>query len=252
MEQVKRQQVFPIRWKLDTTHCTLIDFKGFEAVYEPSEVTGKDRLRYDREKPFEKQIRCFGKYSVNKEVEKPEYYLVPYAWKEVRERLAWNGVEYKEILADTVFRNAEVYYVSDFSTPGSPYEGHYLHNKVEVSKMPLDVRAHTGDWLIPVNQDCNRFIVETLEPEAHDAFFVWNFFDSVLQQKEWFSDYVFEDEAAAMLRDNPELKREFEKRKEEDTEFAGNPRAQLYYLYQRSGNFEITFNRYPVYRILAD
>jgi hypothetical protein len=251
MEYTKHQELFPIRWKLDTTHCTLIDFKGYEAVYEPSEVTGSDRLRYDRTRPFEKKIRCYGKYTASKEVLKPDYYLVPYAWREVRERLVWNGVEYHQIKSDTIFRNAEVYYISDVNAPGSPYEGHYLHSKVEVNRLPLDVQAHSGDWLIPVNQACNRYIVETLEPEAHDAFFVWNFFDSVLQQKEWFSDYVFEDEAADMLRENPELNEEFERQKKVDASFASNPKAQLYFLYQRSGNFEITFNRYPIYRIFS-
>jgi hypothetical protein len=35
--------------------------------------------------------------------------------------------------------------------------------------------------------------LETLEPEAVDSFFNWNFFDTMLQQKEGYSDYIFED-----------------------------------------------------------
>jgi hypothetical protein len=39
-------------------------------------------------------------------------------------------------------------------------------------------------------------VIETLEPAAHDSFFRWGFFNSVLEKKEAYSDYVFEDSAA--------------------------------------------------------
>ncbi|MDP4952273.1 MAG: hypothetical protein NWQ53_01405, partial [Flavobacteriales bacterium] len=68
------------------------------------------------------------------------------------------------------------------------------------------------------------------------------------QQKEWYSDYVFEDTAARMLAEDGDLKRAFEEQKRKDVEFASDPRAQLYWLYQRSANFEPSLNRYPVYR----
>ena len=48
-----------------------------------------------------------------------------------------------------------------------------------------------------------RYLVETLEPQATDSFFAWGFFDSILQQKEHYSDYVFEDVAADFLTKNP-------------------------------------------------
>lgn len=40
-----------------------------------------------------------------------------------------------------------------------------------------------GDLLINTQQKARRYLVETLEPEAQDSFFNWNFFDSILQQK---------------------------------------------------------------------
>lgn len=112
----------------------------------------------------------------------------------------------------------------------------------------IEMHFRAGDVMIPVNQTSNRYIVETLEPKGVDAFFVWNFFDSAFQQKEWYSDYVFEDTAAEMLKTNPELKKAFEEKKQSDPEFKSNARAQLYWLYQRSVHFEPSLNRYPVYR----
>jgi hypothetical protein len=101
-----------------------------------------------------------------------------------------------------------------------------------------------------VNQTSNRYIVETLEPRGVDSFFSWNFFDSVLQQKEWYSDYVFEDSAAEMLATDALLKAAFEKAKIEDKELAESPSQQLYWLYKRSKFYEGSVNRYPVYRSL--
>jgi hypothetical protein len=87
-----------------------------------------------------------------------------------------------------------------------------------------------------------------LEPRANDSFFAWNFFDAVLQRKEYFSPYVFEDYAEKLLEENPEVRKEFEERRENDKEFAANSYAQLSFIYQRSPYFEKSFMRYPVYR----
>ncbi|MEJ7661322.1 MAG: hypothetical protein WKG07_17825 [Hymenobacter sp.] len=55
-----------------------------------------------------------------------------------------------------------------------------------------------------------RYLVEALEPQATDSFFAWGFFDSVLQQKEHYSDYVFEDLAAEFLTQNPAVRQQLE------------------------------------------
>src|SRR5690606_1167056 len=51
---------YPINWAIDSSEVSYIDFKGFEAGYKPSEVSGKDRLYYDRSKPFTKKIPFYG------------------------------------------------------------------------------------------------------------------------------------------------------------------------------------------------
>jgi hypothetical protein len=92
--------------------------------------------------------------------------------------------------------------------------------------------------------------VETLEPEAPDSFFNWNFFDAILQQKEGYSAYVFEDLALELLQENPNLKEQFEDKKVSDQEFAKNGRAQLDFIYKNSPYYEPSHLRYPVYRLM--
>ena len=57
-----------------------------------------------------------------------------------------------------------------------------------------------GDWYIPMNQVANRFLIETLEPQAEDSYFAWNYFDAILGQKEGYSAYAFEDIAADYVK----------------------------------------------------
>jgi hypothetical protein len=68
-------------------------------------------------------------------------------------------------------------------------------------------------------------------------------------QKEWFSDYVFEDLAAEILAEDTELRKRLEELKASDQAFAADPRAQLKFVFDNSVYHEITHNRYPVFRI---
>jgi hypothetical protein len=71
-----------------------------------------------------------------------------------------------------------------------------------------------------------------------------------LGQKEYFSDYVFEDTAAELLRNNKALKAAFEMKKAVEKDFAENGAAQLEWVYKNSEYYEGTVNQYPIYRIL--
>lgn len=93
-------------------------------------------------------------------------------------------------------------------------------------------------------------MVETLEPQATDSWFNWNYFDGILAQKEYFSDYVFEDLAADILDNNPELRAKFDEKKKSDKKFANDGRAQLDFVYKNSPYYEPTHNVYPVARLL--
>ena len=154
----------------------------------------------------------------------------------------------QELKSDSLVK-AEVYYIENYQTGKNPYEGHYLHSKITMRKEQQEIKCFKGDYLVMVNQWKNRYIVETLEPTAVDGFFAWNFFDEILQQKEWFSDYLFEDIATKMLADNLQLKIDFEERKQRDSVFANDSWAQLTYLYQHSKYYEKSHLRYPILRI---
>jgi len=247
-EAASIQKEFPLSWKLNETTYELITFKGFAAKYKPSAVSGADRLYYDRNDPYTKKIKYWNKFEPQLSVEKPAAYVIPKAWDKVIGLLKLNGVKIEELKEDQDL-TVDVYYIEDYKTASRPYEGHYIHNNVQLATKKQTLKFYKGDYLVYVDQPQNRYIMETLEPQATDSFFNWNFFDSVLDQKEHYSAYVFEDTAAGLLKDDPELKTRLNQKKVKDSTFAQNPSAQLEFVYQNSNYYEKTHLRYPIARL---
>ena len=59
-----------------------------------------------------------------------------------------------------------------------------MHHQTQVSPKKEKVQLYKGDYLIEVAQPAKHYLLETLEPQAPDSFFNWNFFDSVLGKEE--------------------------------------------------------------------
>jgi hypothetical protein len=230
----------------------MITLDGYKTSYPKSELTGNPLLEYDRNDTFEKQVPFYNFYKVEKSVKVPEYYVISQAWFEVINRLKVNGVKMESLKQDTSI-SVEVYEIEEFKTVTNPYEGHYLHYNTKVKLSVQEISLRKGDYLIDTKQKARRYLVETLEPEAQDSFFNWNFFDSILQQKENFSAYVFEPKAKDILANLPEAEqREFYDKQESDSAFASNNYAQLDWIFKRSAHYEKSHKRYPVYRLIAE
>jgi len=242
-----KQKYFTLQWQLDTTNYELIDFKGFEAGFKKSNISGLNRLYYDKTKPYNKKIKNYNKYAAVDSVLKPKAYLVPQAWRQVIALLKVNNIKFETLSKDTSIE-VNCYYIEDYKTTSKPYEGHYLHSNVILKNSKQTIQFYKGDCLIMCNQHSNRFIIETLEPKATDSYFNWNYFDSALQQKEWFSDYVFEETAEKLLKEDPVLKSSLEKYVKEKQQ-ENNHWEQLAWIFKHAPQFEKTAFRYPVYRL---
>jgi hypothetical protein len=251
---------YPIQWETDSSKVEKLHFRGYEGLEKRSEVTTGDRLYYDRSKPLDKEIPFYKEYKPVKEIVIPQAYVVPGAFWDVVALLKSNGMAFKQIANDTIIE-VESYKIAGYQTSPNAYEGHYLHRNTTVTKSTQKLKFAKGDYIFPTDQYGVKYLLETLEPEAIDSFFNWNFFDTVLQQKEHYSDYVFEDLAAQLLRDNPELKKQFEAAKQESKDNAGdgfddlnalyqNAEAQLDWVYKHSAYYEKAHLQYPVYRIV--
>ncbi|EOZ92188.1 hypothetical protein A33Q_4281 [Indibacter alkaliphilus LW1] len=247
-ESQRARSEFAFNHILDKEKHSLITFKGYESGQKPSDISGLPRLYYDRGKPFTKEVKFFDTYREGQLIKKPEAYIIPHGWYTVIENLQRNGVTLTRLPKDTTIK-VSIYHIEDFQTATRPFEGHYLHSNTKIVKSQGFMDFRSGDYLVTMNQEVNRYIMEVLEPESEDSFFNWNFFDTVLQAKEGYSAYVFEDLANEFLEAHGRMRQVLEEEKAKDENLANSAAAQLRWVYERTPWKEKEHNRYPIFRI---
>ncbi len=248
VQELLKNKTYPISYTVDTENPTTLNFKGFEARYIDSKVTSGKRLFYDTTKPYEKEIKYYNNFLPEKEITIPKAYILQQGWHKIIDRLENNRIGFTRLKRDTTLI-VEIHHIASYKTKKTAYEGHYLHYNTEVTKTTTAFAFKTGDLLIPTNQNGVRYLLETLEAEATDSFFNWNFFDTVLQQKEGYSAYVFEDKAAKFLIKNTKIKNKFNEKLKTDSVFAKSPGAQLDYIYKKTPHYEPAHLRLPVFKL---
>jgi hypothetical protein len=107
-----------------------------------------------------------------------------------------------------------------------------------------------GDVWVPLDQRSALVAVQLLEAQAPDALARWNFFDTVLEKKEYGEAYVVEPLARKMMQADPALAKEFRARVAADSTFAKDPDARLEFFYRRSPWADPEQNLLPVARAL--
>jgi hypothetical protein len=223
-------------------------FKGFEYSKPVDPITNLPRLLYDRTKPYLKHVPHYKKYKAMNKYAIPRYFVVGAQEKESINRLKANNIEFYTMKSDSAIK-ASSYRINSYKSLTKPYEGHFKHSNILFDKFQVNLSLKPGDILIPTKQPGRNFILAALIPDAEDSFFSWNFYDSYLQQKEYFSSYVFIDQVKFILDSNPKLKQEFEKKKKESESFRNSEWDQLYFIYKNSSYFEKSFMVLPIYSI---
>ena len=247
-EEMLIQTQFPLKWSIDKTKNSSITFKGYEQDSAVSEATGLTKMFYNRNKPYSKEVKFFNYFNPENVIEKPKAYIIPAGWYDVVERLELNGIKTHRLSKDTMMA-VTFYRIDEYKSRSTPYEKHHGNYGVKTTKFTENKTFLKGDYLIELNQPGNRYIVEMLEPTGDDSFFAWNFFDAILQQKEGYSDYRWEDIAADVLKKDVLLQQKLTAKKIADPEFAKNAPAILNYIYKNSVYYEKAHMRYPVYRL---
>jgi hypothetical protein len=236
-------------WKVDKSRWDTLRFKGYETGMKPSEVTGMPRMYYDHTKPFERPVKFYDYFAADAWAKVPKAYVIPQGWHAVVDLLQLNGVQMRRLTGDTTMA-VEVYHISDYKSYPRAYEKHHKNTAIQVRADQETLHFLKGDYVILTDQAARRFLVEMLEPTGEDSYFAWNFFDAILQQKEGYSAYRWEDVAGEWLKAHPDVREQLDQKRQADSAFAKNARAQLEFVYQHSPYYEPAHMRYPVYRVL--
>jgi len=231
-----------------TSEADSIVFKGFKAVVDTHQITGLGHLKYDRTQPYQKSIPFYKCYVPKDSLPIPQFYIIRGQELRIIEHLRNNGF-LMDVLKEEKKLRVYAQIVRSFDAISKPYEGHYMHTNKEIERVEKWITFRPGDVVIPSNQNGSLFLHSVLQPEAEDSYFTWNYFDSYLQEKEYFSNYVFVDKIRSILQSNPELRQEYEAKKRSDSEFASSEWQQLYFLYQHSPFFEPSYMMLPVFEL---
>ncbi|MFA9215824.1 MAG: M14 family zinc carboxypeptidase [Sphingomonadaceae bacterium] len=249
-QQAAAATEWTVSWKMDEANPSTFRFKGYAARYTPSKLGNYQRLSYDRSAPWEQDIPYYNRFLPDAVVPAPKGYIVPQAWREVIERLQWNGVEMAAFTEASAIE-AQYYHIAAVRSRPGAYEGHLYHDEVQLETRRGSFTVQPGDYFIPLNQPHARYAVETLEPLAHDSFFRWGFFNSVLEKKEAFSDYVFEDLALEMLETEPALRASFTAWQAAHPELQDQQDKVLGFIFEHGQRHaEPEWRRYPVLAVI--
>ena len=236
-------------WKMDKSKSDSLLFKGYLPKYKQSDVHLGQRLYYDKSETKTANIPFFDFYESSLKCKVPRFYVIPQAYSEVIQRLKMNGVTLNRLTKDTLI-NVQMSKINTYQTVKEPYEGHYLHYDINTTDFITAQKFYKGDYIVPTRQKAIKYIVQGLEPRSGDSFFAWNFFDGILMRKEYYSDYVFEDTASEILKNNPTIKTNLDNKIKADSVFAKDFGAQLRFVYENSKYSETTYKLYPVGRIM--
>ncbi|MBS4034491.1 MAG: M14 family metallopeptidase [Ignavibacterium sp.] len=223
-----------------------VEFKGIDYHYEDSDISGCKKIVYTG-KPKDMILKFYNDVYAQDSVKTAKGYYILAEWKIIIDRLKLHGVEVNEV-KDPSEVEVTRYKFKNIKMNTTSSEGRHRAN-FEYDTYTEKVIIPAGTFYVSTNQRTVRIITHLLEPKSPDSFVQWGFMNTIFERKEYFENYVMEPMAEDMLKNNPALKKEFEKKLAEDEAFRNNPYERLNYFYQRSPYWDQALNLYPIMRI---
>jgi hypothetical protein len=250
----KRPQSMPLGFKRNKNLVPTIEsFKGISSLRYQGEASGGEVVRWTGQPVTESIPRVYiAEPTVTIDI--PASYIVPAAWSDIVERIAWHGIEVEQ-LTEPLTTRAEVYRLpaAGIAEPSgwtpNPFEGHIRIDPGEPDKKLIETQFPAGSFRISTDQPLGELLVLLLEPQAPDSFLQWGFFLEIFSRTEYAEAYVLEPLAQRMLESNEELKRRFERKLENDPGFAADQRQRLMWFYEQTPFYDEAYLLYPVARI---
>lgn len=245
-----------IAWNGQTTPFL---FRGYKYTRQLSEVSGAMWIKYSHE-PWDVSLPLASGFKVAASTVPPAAYIIPLQWTHVIDVLAAHQVQMQRTTAGWTGA-VETYHCDNMQWQGPPFEGRHPifsgegggsePGKFGTCEFVTKTMTYlAGSVVVQLNQRLSKVAIEWLEPQAPDSAVAWGFFDPIFEQKEYGDAYVLEKLAREMMEKDSKLKAEFERKIENDPQFAANPTARLEFFYDRSPWYAANHvGDYPVGRL---
>jgi len=231
-----------------TDEASLFAFRGKRTTWPTSPITGTPVAHYTSA-PWDTIVPLYREMAPALTVTQPAGYLIPQEWRAAIELLQRQGVRVRR-LASPWADSVQMTRIVEWNASPQSSEGHF---PLRVSRVASETAWRTwrrGDAWVPLDDRHALMAMHLCEAQAPDGLVAWNYFDTILQYKEYGEDYVVEPMAIDMMAKDPALKREFEARLASDSTFAANPFLRSDFFYRRSPWADPEQNLVPIARAL--
>lgn len=243
-DRSSRRDSVPLAWGPSDQPPPMIDFLGIEYRVAPSAISGGLRTEYVG-RPVTLRVPVIAGNKPTASAKRPQAYLIPPEWSAIAEKLTLHGIRVERVSAPAE-RKVVMYRLTEPRFANEPFEGRFPVSVKPVAE-PRSESFPAGTIRVPTDQPLGDLAILLLEPASPDSLLQWGFFAPIFSRTEYVEGYVMEPMAEAMLRENPELAREFAE-KLKDPKFRGDSRERLQWFYTKTPFFDERWRLYPVAR----
>jgi len=245
---VEIDQNTPERLVLDREYAKepdLISFKGIKYKSFESALSGQREVKYVGEKQHYDQLPIYWKKITKNVVDVPNAFFIPPAYSFIAEKLKVHGINVETLSSEKAISGLYNAQVVSYEFDKLPFEGR-VRVKASFKYSELSPQNLDGWFKVSSQQSRGKLAVHLLQPEAPDSFFSWGDFHTIFQRTEYVENYALVPYARSMLKKNPKLALEFDKKLREDKNFSSSPKARLDWLYSNTPYYDKSYLKYPI------
>ena len=245
---VVAEQATPSELVLDRKYSQepdYIQFKGIKYKKFNSALSGQSEVKYLGEAEYYEKHPIFWRKEIVNKVKVPTAFYLPPAYSQIVNKLRMQGILVENVSDTSPISALKRADVENFEFDKIPFEGRF-RVKANFSYQDIEAKPLTGWYRVATDQARGKLATHLLHPEAPDSFFSWGYFNTIFQRTEYVENYALVPYARSMLKDNPKLALEFDKKLREDKAFESDPKARLNWLYSKTPFYDAGYLKYPV------
>jgi len=231
----------------DSKEADSISFPIYKYRLEPSVVTGKPLIRYERGVLDEQRVPWVRRAEVELSVARPRGYLVLRGWPQIEDLLRVHGIRVEQLTAEVELEVETVRLANPVNETES-YQGE-IRVKYDIARAVERRRFPAGTLWIPADQPDFEVAVQLLEPEGLDSLAQWGFLRSVLERKTYIAPQVLEREVEQLLKD-PQVEQAWNAALA-DPKFAADERARYVWWHSRTRYWDEQVGLSPAMRLMS-
>ncbi len=238
---------FILNYYTSDKDSSIVKFKGVDYDIVHSDLTNDIWVQFS-DKPKDYDLVLFDKLMPASSAKLPQAYIIPVEWTKVISRLEMHGIEYS-VLKEPKEIDIKTYKFTNVTFANSPFEGRQMVQDFNMEEISIKKLFPAGSVIVTTNQRTAKIIAHILEPIGPDSYVRWGFFNAIFERKEYVETYVMEKMARKMIKENPELREEYEKAVQENPQYYNNQWTKLFWFFERTPYWDQQKNVYPVGKI---